>query len=45
MTRHLWCSDPLGNIYRMIRFGPALYRSSRALGGSRWHALQLVVWP
>jgi hypothetical protein len=35
----------LVDIYRMLRYGPALYRSSRRLGGSRWHALSIVVWP
>jgi ABC-type Fe3+ transport system permease subunit len=32
-------------LVRMLRFGPALYRSSRKLGGSRWRALCIVVWP
>jgi hypothetical protein len=46
MSRHRgWLRDPLGNLYRSIRFGPALYRAARALGGTRLSALKLVVWP
>jgi hypothetical protein len=41
----LWLKDPVGHLYRMFRYGPALYRASRALGGTRWEALKLVVWP
>jgi hypothetical protein len=35
----------IGNLYRLVRFGPGLYRSARRLGGTRGHALLLVLWP
>lgn len=35
----------IANVWRMFRFGPALYRSARRLGGSRCGALRIVVWP
>jgi hypothetical protein len=33
------------NLWRMFRYGPALYRATRRLGGSRLHALALAIWP
>jgi hypothetical protein len=36
---------PLGNLYRLLRFGPALYLAARRLGGTRLGALRIVLWP
>jgi hypothetical protein len=35
----------VANLVRLVRFGPALYRSCRRLGGSRRRALLLVLFP
>lgn len=35
----------MSNLWRLLRYGPALYRASRKLGSSRWHALNVAVWP
>lgn len=32
-------------LYRLIRFGPGLYRASRRLGFGRLHSLSIVLWP
>jgi hypothetical protein len=40
---------PLGarvvDLWRMLRHGPALYRASRRVGGSRLASLAVVIWP
>lgn len=33
------------DVYRMLRYGPALYRAARRLGSTRSYALKLVIWP
>lgn len=35
----------LKNLWRLVRYGPALYRASRRLGASRRHALFLALFP
>lgn len=35
----------IDGLWRLVRFGPGLYRSVRNLGGSRLRALAIVLWP
>ncbi len=37
--------EPVRELYRLVRYGPRLYRASRRIGMSRRHAIAVVLVP